>query len=238
MIVINKRAFSIGVVMAAGFAAVLVTMFLPILSGRTPLEAADEFFNSVSKDSSYYIPSLREHAETYRSAAIDMRLTLPDADAAKKVATVLGASGAEASAVGSVATVRGQLGQLLGAALDDSEMMFHNQGDALAQRRGLPGKEAMLAWWQGLKQMNKQLRASGKPAEIEEASAIEEVVTKGVEVSYNYYGIAPSPVSKNAGTLSFSLVFYLIYTMWWGYAIMYLCDGIGLQMKAHGKREH
>jgi hypothetical protein len=67
---------------------------------------------------------------------------------------------------------------------------------------------------------------------------VEEVLSKGVEVSYNYYGITPSPVSKNVGVLSFSLVFYLIYTMWWGYAIMYLCDGFGLQMKSHGKREH
>ncbi len=250
MLIVNKRPFYTGAVMALGFAAVLLTMFLPVVRGRTPLEAADDFFNSISKDSSYYIPSLRcswgeqlackllkakPDAETHRSARIDMRLTLPDADAAAKVATVLRAGGAETSAAGSVATVRGQLGPLVDAALYDSEAMFHNQGDAFAQRRGLPGKEAMFAWWQGLKQMIKQFRASG---EFEKASAVEEVLTKGIEVSYNYYGITPSPVSRNAGTLALSLVFYLVYTMWWGYAIMWLCDGIGLQMKATGKREH
>ena len=235
MLIVNKRAFSIGLFMAAGFAAVLVAMFLPIVKGRTPLEAADDFFNSVSKDSSYYIPSLREDAEKYRDAKVDMRLTLKDDDLANKVATVMRAGGAETSAAGAVTTVSGKLGLLLLAALDDSAIMFQNQGDVLAEKRGLPGKEAMFAWHEGLKQMNKEFRALG---DGESASAIEEVLEKGVEVSYNFYGIAPSPVSKNVGTLSFSLIFYLVYTMWWGYAIMYLCDGIGLQMKSHGKREH
>jgi hypothetical protein len=235
MLVVHKRSFSIGAVMALGFAAVLVSMFLPIVKGKTPLQSADDFFNSVSKDSSYYIPSLRAHAEAYRGAGVDLRLTLPDADSAAKVATVLRAAGAETSAAGAVTAVRGQLGPLIAAALDDSETMFHNRGDALAGTRGLPGRETMFAWWQALKQMNKQYRASG---EFEKASAIEEVVAKGVEVSYNYYGIVPSPVSQNVGVLSLSLVFYLIYTMWWGYAIMWLCDGVGLQMKSAGKREH
>jgi hypothetical protein len=235
MLVVNKRPFSIGLFMAGGFAAILVAMFLPIVKGRTPLESADDFFNRISKDSSYYIPALREHAEKYRDARVDMRLTLPDADAAGKVATLFRGGGAEASAAGTVTTVRGQLGPILDAALDDSAAMFKNQGAALAAKRGLPGKEAMFAWWQGLKQMNKEFRAT---READKASAIEEVLSKGVEVSYNYYGITPSPVSNNVGVLSLSLVFYLVYTMWWGYAIMYLCDGLGLQMKAHGKREH
>jgi len=235
MIVVNKKAFSLGFVMALGFGAVLVAMFLPILGGRTPLEAADDFFNSVSKDSSYYLPSLREHATHYQDAKVDLKLTFADADSAGKVAKLLSSAGAQASAAGSVATVKGQLGPLIGAALDDAEEMFHNRGAELEKTRGLPGKEASFAWWQALKQMNKQYRASG---EYEKASVLEEVNAKGVEVSYNFYGIAPSPVSKNVALLTLALVFYLVYTMWWGYAIMYLCDGVGLQMKASGKREH
>jgi hypothetical protein len=235
MLVVNRRPFSIGLFMAAGFAAVLAAMFLPIVKGRTPLEMADDFFNRVSKDSSYYIPSLREDAEKYRDARVDMRLTLPDADSADKVARVLRAGGAEASAAGAVTTVRGRLGPILAAALDDSATMFQNQGEVIAAKRGLPGREALFAWWQGLKQMNKEFRAS-RASDM--ASVVEEVLSKGVEVSYNYYGITPSPVSRNVGVLSLSLIFYLVYTMWWGYAIMYLCDGLGLQMKSHGKREH
>ena len=93
----------------------------------------------------------------------------------------------------------------------------------------------MYARWSTLKQIYKELR---EKSDFEKASAVEEVTSKGVEVAYNFYGIIPRPAGANVGILSLALVFYLFYTMWWGDAIMWLCDGIGLQMKASGKREH
>jgi hypothetical protein len=235
MLVVNKRSFYTGLVMSVGFAAILVFMFLPVVNGRTPLDAADDLFNSVAKQSSYYIPALREHAKTYAGAPIDMRLTLPDAEAAAQVTAVLKAGGAEASTSGTAVTLRGNLGRLLGAALDDADASFTNRAKTAASSHGLGAKEAMFAWWQALKQINKKLKAA---SDFEKASAVEEVITKGVEVSYNFYGIVPKAVSANTGILSVALIFYLIYTMWWGYAIMWLCDGIGLEMKASSKREH
>ncbi len=235
MLVVNRRSFYTGLLMTGGFATVLTLMFLPVVRGRTPLEAADDLFNSVAKHSSYYIPALREHAEAYRGTPLDMRLTLPDAEAAGKAAAVLQAGGAEASASGAVVTLRGNLGHLLGKALDDADTLFKNRGNEVASTHGLGAKEAMFVWWQALKQVNKQLRTA---SDFEKASAVEEVISKGVEVAYNFHGIAPKAAGANAGILGLALVFYLVYTMWWGYAIMWMCDGVGLQMKASGKREH
>ncbi len=231
MLVIHKKPFYTGLLMALGYATVLVLFFLPVLGGRTPLQAADDLFNSVSKDSSYYIPSLREHAEKHRNDRLDVKLTMPDAEAAAQAAAVLKASGAEATASGAVVALKGNLGQLMSAALDDAEVAFKNTAEA----RGQPTKVTMFAWWNTLKQLYKHLKSS---SQFETASAVEEVISKGVEVSYNFYGILPRPVAANVGILAAALVFYLIYTMWWGYAIMWLCDGVGLQMKASGKREH
>ena len=231
MLVVNKGPFYTGLVMAAGFAAVLVLFFTPVLGGRTPLQAADDLFNSVSKDSSYYIPALREHAQAHGNERLEMSLTMPDAEAASQAAAVLTASGAEATAAGAVVAVKASLGQLLGAALDDADVAFKNTEVA----RGQPAKVTMFAWWNTLKQVNKQLRLSNR---FDQASAVEEVISKGVEVSYNFYGILPRPVAANVLILAASLVFYLVYTMWWGYSIMWLCDGIGLQMKSAHKREH
>jgi hypothetical protein len=231
MLIVNKRPFYTGLVMAFGFAAVLVLFFMPVLDGRTPLQSADDLFNSVSKDSSYYIPALREHAEAHRNDRLDMRLTMPDAEAASQAAAVLTASGAEATATGAVVAVKGSLGQLLGAALDDADVAFKNSKEA----RGLGARVTMFAWWNTLKQVYKQLRLTSR---FEQASAVEEVVSKGVEVSYNFYGIMPRPVAANVLILTASLIFYLIYTMWWGYSILWLCEGIGLQMKSAHKREH
>jgi hypothetical protein len=235
MLIVNGRSFYTGLSMAAGFGVVLVLLFLPIVRGRTPLAAADDLFNSVAKQSSYFIPELRKHASAHRGMLLDMRLTLPDADAAAKAAEVLGADGIEASATGAVVALRGDLGHLLGAALEDADEMFGNRAGAAGGGHGLGAREAMFARWQALKQLSRQLRTAN---EFEKASAVEEVITKGLEVSYNFYGITPSPGSAHAGVLGMALVFYLLYTVWWGYAIMWLSDGIGLQMKASGRREH
>ena len=64
-----------------------------------------------------------------------------------------------------------------------------------------------------------------------------EVIKKGVEVAFNFYGIEPQSVVSKAGILSFALVFYVIYTLWWGVAIFFLFEGFGLQMKAGAKKE-
>jgi hypothetical protein len=54
---------------------------------------------------------------------------------------------------------------------------------------------------------------------------------KGVEPAYNYYGVPAESVSSKAGVMTALLVFYVVYTMWWGYAIFYMFDGMGLSMK-------
>jgi hypothetical protein len=230
MLVVHKKPFYTGLLMAVAFAAVLVLFFLPVLGSRTPLQAADDLFNSVSKDSSYYIPALREHAQAHKDDRIDVKLTM-DPEDATRAATVLAASGAEATASGAVVALKGNLGQLMGAALDDADVAFKNTKEL----RGLPAKVTMFAWHNTLKGLYKQFKSS---SQFDKAADVEEVISKGVEVSYNFYGIIPKPVAANVLILTAALVFYLVYTMWWGYAIMWLCDGIGLQMKASGKREH
>jgi len=32
-------------------------------------------------------------------------------------------------------------------------------------------------------------------------------------------------------------VFYVVYTMWWGYGIFFMCEGLGLEMTARKKKE-
>ncbi|MBI4858759.1 MAG: sulfite exporter TauE/SafE family protein [Candidatus Riflebacteria bacterium] len=108
------------------------------------------------------------------------------------------------------------------------------KGQEVAARYGYPEKEALFLWWTALKGLEKALT---KQEKFKEAAFIEEVSRKGVEVGYNFYGIQPKRASEHAGILVLSLVFYLLYTLWWGYAILLLCDGLGLQMKASAKKE-
>jgi capsid portal protein len=86
----------------------------------------------------------------------------------------------------------------------------------------------MASWWNVLKVMDKTLKKQGK---IEEAKIVSDVMKKAVEPAYNFYGVIAQQVSEKAGIMSGLLVFYVIYTMWWGFAIFYMFDGIGLTMK-------
>ncbi|MBM3299773.1 MAG: hypothetical protein FJY85_07445, partial [Deltaproteobacteria bacterium] len=70
-----------------------------------------------------------------------------------------------------------------------------------------------------------------------ESAFVQEVIKKGVEPGYNYFGVVSEHASSKVGILTFSLVFYVVYTLWWGIAVLWLCEGVGLQMKAGVKKE-
>jgi capsid portal protein len=86
----------------------------------------------------------------------------------------------------------------------------------------------MKSWWTAMSRIEKNLK---KEKLIEEAKVVSEVNKKAVEPAYNFYKIEGEKVADHAGMLSGLLVFYVAYTMWWGYSIFYLFDGLGLSMK-------
>ena len=57
------------------------------------------------------------------------------------------------------------------------------------------------------------------------------VVKKAVEPSYNYYKIEPRKIGDLWGIVLFSLVFYVVYTMWYGFAIMFMFEGWGMRLE-------
>ncbi len=98
----------------------------------------------------------------------------------------------------------------------------------LVDRYGVDEKEAMASWWNVLTVMDKELKKQGK---IDEAKIVSDVMKKAVEPAYNYYKIDAQKVTDKAVIMTGLLVFYVVYTMWWGFAIFYMFDGIGLTMK-------
>ena len=73
---------------------------------------------------------------------------------------------------------------------------------------------------------------------IKEAKVVSQVNKRGLEPGYNFYGIKSEKVLDNVLPLVGLLVFYVIYTMWYGYAIFDMFGGIGLGMtKSKAKSE-
>ena len=234
MIVKEKKQFVWGLTLGASFAMILLLMFSPLFHGENSLQAADRLFNSIAKGSTYYFPGLQEKNEHYKDVKFEVTLKLADEDMAGKATKLLAEAGVGVAVNSAEVKASGYMGQIVQAALQDSEAMFNNQEEAIAAKYGYPGKEVLYVWWSTFKSLDKELK---KQKMFAEASFLADVVKKGVEVGYNFYGISPQKASTKAGILSFSLIFYVIYTLWWGYAILFLFAGVGMQMKKGAKKE-
>ena len=234
MIVKNKKQFVWALTLGASFGVILLLMFSPIFHGENGLQAADRLFNSIAKGSTYYFTGLKKKNEHYQDVKFEVTLKMADEDMAGKASKLLAEAGVRSAVDGAEVKASGYVGQMAQAALQDSEAMFNNRGEAIAAKYGYPGKEVLYVWWSTFKSLDKELK---KQKMFAEASFLADVVKKGVEVGYNFYGISPQQASAKAGILSFSLVFYVIYTLWWGYAILFLFEGVGMQMKKGAKKE-
>jgi hypothetical protein len=234
MIVVAKKEFSYGMGMTVIFFAILAIMFSPMFGNKNAFEAADDFFNAISKGSTYYMPSLAKQVEPWSGKLFDVALKFADQETAGRAGKLFTTAGANVSGEGAQLKVAGDLGKISAAALADSDAMFQNKGKEVADRYGFPEKEVLLGWWTAFKEMDKDLKRQKK---FDEARWLGTLSKRGVEVGYNFYRIEAKKASAAAGMLALSLIFYVAYTMWWGYAVLFLCEGLGLQMKPGAKKE-
>jgi hypothetical protein len=65
---------------------------------------------------------------------------------------------------------------------------------------------------------------------FEEAEITTTVKKQSVETAYNYYGIEPQSVMDSIVLVALALIFYVLYTLWFGFGIMYLFEGLGLKI--------
>ncbi|MGE5892870.1 MAG: hypothetical protein ACM34I_02330 [bacterium] len=229
MIIKNKKTFSVGFVFAISFLTILVFIFAPVFNGRNGLQFADDSFNKLSKGSSYFIPKIAKSVEPFVGKSLSTSVKLDTADDAALAAKLFDAAGAKTEIKEKeVIMVEGDLGVVLQSALRDADAMYKNDGQAVAGRYGHDEKRVMKTWWLALGKIDKKLK---KDKLVAEAKIISEVNKKAIEPGYNFYKIETNKVSEHAGMMSGLLIFYVAYTMWWGYAIFYLFDGVGLSMK-------
>jgi hypothetical protein len=67
-------------------------------------------------------------------------------------------------------------------------------------------------------------------ARYPEAEMISAVIKKGVECAYNFYGIEHERIADKIWVVLLSLVFYIVYTIWYGFALMFMFEGYGLRL--------
>lgn len=226
----NKRRLLGGLVMTAIFIVVLAAFFSPIFGkGQNGLDYLDNLYNSISKDSAYYIPDLTDQAAKFNGAKLEAVLTFADKDTAARAAMLFDGANVMVKPDGEKLTLKGDLGKVLTSTLADADAMFHNQGEKLSAR--YEGKNARLmlyTWWESYKQLE---RALNRQNAFAQAKFVKVVQAKAVEMSYNYFGIDPQSISERWLIVVFSLLFYVVYTLWYGFGVMYLFEGTGYQLE-------
>ena len=231
MLIRNRPSFITGILLTISFSCVLLFIFAPLFGeGRNGLQYADDVFNRLSKGSSYFLPKIQKHAEAMAGKAFKLEMPLQSASETEAAIAQYAVAGLEATANGQVVQVSGDIGALLTVVLQDAEAGFQNDEAALQQRYGKPAREVLAYWWKMMSRLDKSLKLEKR---VSEAKAVTEVMKKGIEPAHNYFGIEAEEVSNMLLEMLGLLVFYVVYTVWWGYAILKLMEGLGLVLKSH-----
>lgn len=216
-----------GLVMLAAFLVILAIMFSPVFNGRNGLEYMDSLYNSISKGSAYYIPAVREKIGRFMGNAVTCTLDMDTTERTKQTALLFEKSGALTAILDNKIEIKGDLVSILHNCLEDAQYMYENNGNVVADKYGYHERKVLYNWWLACKAMDKDL---SRQKNFKGSAVVNLVNKKAVETAYNYYGIEPQRHTDQLGIVIFSLLFYVIYTMWYGFAIMYLFEGWGLRL--------
>jgi len=224
----KKGEFYSGAGMMGVFVVVLVVIFMPIFNGHNGLNYLDALYNSISKGSAYYIPAMQEEAQPFAGTSVKVDLVMADETQARQSSLLFQKGGALVNVNGPNLAVDGDLGKILAVCLSDADLMYHNNGSDVAAKYGYGERQVLHNWWAANNAMENDLK---RQKQFKAAKMVATVNKKAVETAYNYYQIEPQKISERYGIVTFSLIFYVAYTLWYGFAIMFLFEGWGLRLE-------
>ncbi|MBF0398073.1 MAG: hypothetical protein HQK78_14935, partial [Desulfobacterales bacterium] len=199
----------------------------PIFAGKNGLDYLDDLYNSISKASAYYIPKLKEDAKKFDGTNISVNIKMKSEEDAKQIEPLFGKSSVNVTRTGTELKVEGDLGKIFANCLEDTDTMFANDGAKVSGKYNYEEKRVLYNWHKALSATDKALK---KQEKFKEANFIGKVMKKGVECSYNYYKIKPQKITERVGVVLFSLIFYVVYTMWYGFSILLMFEGWGIRL--------
>ena len=221
-----------GFLLMASFFAVLVVIFMPFFPGVhggkvNGLDYLDNFFNQLSKGSAYYIKDQMKKVEKVAGQEFATSMKMKTADEAAITAKLFTVNGIPAQVDDVKVKVKGDFGAMLTIMLKDADLMYNNDGAAISTKYGIDERAALNGWYLALTAMEKDLTKTEK---FEQAKLVKNCMTKAVEPAYNYYKVEAKSVKAEIFMLVAALSFYVIYTMWYGFGLLYLFEGMGIKL--------
>lgn len=222
-----------GFILIASFFAVLVAIFMPLFPGVhggkvNGLDYLDNFFNQLSKGSAYYIDQQLEKVKKVAGQEFATSMKMKTPEEAATTAKLFTVNGFAAKVEDVKVSVKGDFGAMLTVMLKDADLMYHNDGAAIAAKYGIDERLALNAWYLALTAMEKDLT---KTKQFDQAKLVKNCMTKAIEPAYNYYKVEAKSVKAEMFMLIAALAFYVIYTMWYGFGLLFLFEGMGIKLE-------
>jgi len=258
MAIAKPKKFTLGLLMLIGFFAVVVMLFMPIYgtnadgSGKNAFNVLDGLYNSVSKSSSNFNEEVAQKITEFngqevsftskaKAATTDKVAGMPSRgemakpeEMAKQMVKLVDTAGGEATASEKDGAwsvkVSGDFGKILASALDDSIAMYENNGQVLVKKYGFDAENAMNDWWLMFNSPQADMNSVGGE-QFEQSKMLKEINEKSIEPAYNYYTIEAQSPSSEALPILLSLGGYVLYTVWYGFALLFMFEGWGLKLE-------
>lgn len=225
----HKKEFTGGLLLFIGFWVVFAIGMSPIFGqGDNILNYMDNLYNTISKKSAYYVPAMQEKITPFDGQQVTITIKTKDGAQATRTARLFEVGQTQVTVDGENVTVKGDLGAILADILSDADTMFANDGAKIAEKYGYDAKQAFYDLWSAMGTAEKTLN---KQKMFKEAKIINQVQTRAVEPAYNYYGIQAEDIRSRLGIVIASLAGYVVYTLWFGFAILFMFEGWGLRLE-------
>lgn len=231
--IVNKKQFMTGLAMLISFTVVLVILMSPLIGGKSVITYADDLFNELTKGSTYAIPGVQSKAKNFNGKAFDTTISVKGQEEIDKIIKLFSTVDGKVTVEGQKVKVSGDLGKFATAALADADLEYKNNGAEIQGKYGIESREALYYWWTLFNGLAAQYKIENKASEL---SFTNNVLTKALEPAYNFENINAVKVGERAGITTFMLIFYVIYTVWYGFAIMYIFEGLGIVASSHGEK--
>ena len=224
-----RRAF----LLLVPFFIVLCAFFMPWYTGKNGekvngLDYLDNFFNGLAKSSANYIDEQRQKLSVYNGVTFDRTMTMNSEKSAQLTAQILTANNIKAEVKEKSVAVQGDLGAMFNAMLDDTKLMYDNNGAQISSKYGgVDAREVINSWYKSMTALEKDFTKAEK---FDRAKDVNMVKTKALEPAYNFYGVQSTPVKDSIFLLAFSLIFYVVYTVWFGFGVLFFFEGLGIRL--------
>jgi len=174
------------------------------------------------------VTAAREKAANLLGSPLAATIAAKGPEQALRAEKLFRAAGAEVAIEGRRLSVSGDLGRILGEALADADAMFKNDGARVSGKYGSDERRVLHAWHGALGEIARELNRQGR---FGESAVVRDALTKGLEPAYNYYGVTAVAMKDMIWIALAALIGYVLYTVWYGYAILYLFEGWGLNLE-------